>query len=243
MRIATITMYNNMVNEVQDLDSTQNTLEGELATGLSITEPSDNPTQMSSVLGLVSQDQQSSQFAANANTALQIGQASYSGLTQLNSLSDSVDEIATEANNGTDSSDQLQEYATQIDQYLQQAVGLGNSQFEGNYIYAGTAVSQPPFQATVDPSTGEITGVTYAGNSSQAAIPDSSSSSVAPTTSGATNQSMADFMNQLVSLRDALQSGDSAGIASAQAQLSTSGDALISATAGSSAIQSSIQSQ
>src|SRR5580658_1823066 len=231
MRIATITMYNNMVNEVQDLDSTQNTLEGELATGLSITEPSDNPTQMSSVLGLVSQDQQSSQFAANANTALQIGQASYSGLTQLNSLSNSVDEIATEANNGTDSSDQLQEYASQIDQYLQQAVQLGNSQFEGNYLYAGTAVTQPPFQTTVDPSTGEITAVAYAGNSSQSSIPLSTSSSIAPTTTGAMNQAMATFMNQLVSLRDALQSGDTAGVAAAQTQLSAASDTLVSAAA------------
>jgi len=242
MRIATSTAYNSMVNEIQNLDSTQNTLEGELATGLSISQPSDNPGVMNSVLNLVSQSQQASQFAANANTALQSAQASYSGLSQLNQLSNSVDEIATEASNGTNSSSQLQEYATQVDEYMQQALQLGNSQFEGNYLYAGTAVSQPPFQATEDAS-GQITAVTYAGNSSQASIPLSQSSSISPSTSGVTNQAMATFMNQMIALRDALQAGDSAGVATAQGQLSTAGDTLVSATAENSAIQAGIQSQ
>lgn len=242
MRIATSTIYNNLISEVQNLDTSQANLQSQLATGLNFTQPSDDPTEMASVLDLVSQNSQSSQYSSNANTALQISQVSYSGLTQLNQLSDSVDEIATQANNGTDSPTQLQAFATQIDQYLEQAVQVGNGQFEGNYLYGGTAVDQPPFQATRD-STGQITAVTYAGNSSQAAIPLSASSSISATTTGSNNQDMATFMNQLVTLRDALQNNDSAGIASTQTQLSTSSDALISATAENSAVQSAIQAQ
>ncbi|HMD62016.1 MAG TPA: hypothetical protein VKG78_11320, partial [Opitutaceae bacterium] len=148
MRIATDTVFNTLVGNVQNMESQQSTLQSELATGLTFSQPSDNPTGMASVLDLVSQDRQVSQYSANANTALQASQASYSGLTQFNQLSSAVDEIATKANNGTDSSSQLQTYATQIDQYLEQALQLGNSQFEGNYIYSGTAVDQAPFQAT-----------------------------------------------------------------------------------------------
>jgi flagellar hook-associated protein 3 FlgL len=242
MRIATNTIFNDMANQIQDLDATQNTLESELSTGLSFTEPSDNPTGMSSVLGLVSQDQEESQYAANANTALQISQASYTGLSQLYQLSNSVDEIATEANSSTNSTSQLQTYATQINEYLEQAVQVGNTQFEGNYLYSGTAVSQPPFQVTRD-AQGDITSVSYVGNTSQASIPLSSSASIPATTTGASNQAMAAFMNQLVSLRTALQNGDSSGVATAQTELSASNDAIISATAENSAIQSAIQSQ
>src|SRR5271165_5956385 len=240
MRIATDTVFNTLVGNVQNMESQQSTLQSELATGLTFSQPSDNPTGMASVLDLVSQDRQVSQYSANANTALQASQASYSGLTQFNQLSSAVDEIATKANNGTDSSSQLQTYATQIDQYLEQALQLGNSQFEGNYIYSGTAVDQAPSQATRN-AQGQITTVTYVGNNSQASIPVSTSASISPTTSGATNQSMAGFMNQLVSLRDALQINDPVGIASAQAQLSASGDTLVSATAENSAIQSGIE--
>jgi len=242
MRIATNTIFNNMVSQIQNLDATQSTLESELATGLSFTQPSDNPAEMASVLNLVGENSQVSQYAANANTALQISEASYSGLSQFNSLSNSVDEIATEANNGTNSSTQLQTYATQIDQYLEQAVQLGNSQFNGGYLYAGTANDQPPFQVTRDAS-GQITVVTYQGNTSQAQIPISSTGTIAATTSGATNQDMAAFMNQLVTLRDALQSGDSSGVSSAQTQLTASSDSIVSAAAESSAVQSTIQAE
>src|ERR1700685_2166349 len=186
MRIATDTIFNNMESQIQNLDSAQNTLQNQLPTGLSSSEPPDNPTAISSVLNLISEDAQTSQYSANATTALQVSQASYAGLTQLNQLSNSVDQIATEANNGTDSTSQLQDYATEINQYLEQTLQLGNSTFEGNYLYAGTANNVPPFQATRN-AQGQITAVAYVGNSSQASIPVSTSTSITPTTDGTTN--------------------------------------------------------
>lgn len=241
MRIATSTIYTNLVNQMQSLDSTQNTLETELSTGLSISQPSDNPSLMASTLNLVDESQQQAQYAANANTALQISQATYTGITQLNSLSNSVGEIAEQAASGTESSEEVGNYVAQINQYLQQAVQVGNSQFEGNYLFAGTAVDQPPYQATTDAS-GNITAVTYVGNTSQAGIPVGTSSTITPSSSGATNQGLASFMNQLISLRDALQTNNSAQIATAQSGLSASSDTIISAAADSSAVQAAIQS-
>ncbi|HEY1763284.1 MAG TPA: hypothetical protein VGF85_00075 [Opitutaceae bacterium] len=241
MRIATNTVFDTMTSEIQNLDSAQGTLQAQLSTGLSISQPSDDPTTIASVLNLISENQQTTQFNSNATTALQISQASYSGLTEMNQLSNTVDGIATQANNGTDSTTQLQSYAVQVNQYLEQALQLANSSFGGNYLYAGTANDTPPFQATRN-AQGQITAVAYVGNSSQAAIPLSQSTSISPTTDGATNQSMADFMNQLVSLQTALQSGDQSGVATAQTQLETTSDNLISAAAESSAIQSGIQS-
>lgn len=242
MRIATSTLFNSMVNQIQNLDSAQNTLQSQLSTGLSFSQPADNPSAMTDVLTLANQSSETGQYAANANTALQLAQASYSGLTQINDLSNTVDQVATEANNGTISTSQLQAYGTQINQYLEEAVQLGNTQFEGNYIYAGTANNAAAFSVTRD-AAGDISAVTYNGNSSQAAIAVSSSSSVTPTTSGATNQAMASFMNQLVSLRDALTSGNTTGIAAAQTALTSTSDTLVSAAAENSAVQSTIVSE
>lgn len=241
MRIATNTVFDTMTSEIQNLDSAQSNLQAQLATGLSISQPSDDPTKIASVLNLISENQQTSQFNSNATTALQISQASYSGLTQMNQLSNTVDEIATQANNGTDSTSQLQGYAVQVNQYLEQALQLANSSFGGNYLYAGTANNTPPFQATRN-AQGQITSVAYMGNNSQAAIPLSQSTSISPTTDGTTNQGMADFMNQLVSLQTALQAGDQSGVAAAQTQLESTSNTLISAAAESSAIQSGITS-
>jgi flagellar hook-associated protein 3 FlgL len=242
MRIASQTVFNNLVSQIQTLGSTQSTLQDELSTGLSFTNPSDNPSAMESTLNLISESRQVAQFGTNAATALQLSQASYSGLSQLKSLTDKISELATEANNGTDSATQLQDYATEVNQYIEQAVQLGNSQFEGNYLYAGTAVTQPPFTVTRD-STGQITAVAYAGNSDSAEIPISTTSSVAATTSGTVNQGLASLMNQFVALRTALQNSDTASVQTAQTGISTSEDTLISAAAESAAVQSGIEAE
>jgi len=242
MRIASQTVFNNLVGQIQNLGTTQSTLQDEISTGLSFTNPSDDPSAMESTLNLISENRQVSQYGANAATALQISQASYSGLSQLKTLSDTVSELATEASNGTDSATQLQDYATEVNQYIEQAVQLGNSQFEGNYLYAGTAVTQPPFTVTRD-STGQITAVAYAGNSDSAEIPISTSSSVTATTSGTVNQGLASFMNQLIALRTALQNNDGTGVQTAQTGISTAEDSLISAAAESAAVQSGIEAE
>src|SRR5579871_3735168 len=122
MRIATNTVFDRMNSEIQNLNSALGTLQSQLSTGLSISQPSYDPTKIASVLNLISENQQTGQFNSNATTALQISQASYSGLTQMDQLSNTVDEIATEANNGTDSTSQLQDYAVQVNQYLEQAL-------------------------------------------------------------------------------------------------------------------------
>jgi flagellar hook-associated protein 3 FlgL len=241
MRIATSTTYTNLINQMQSLDTTQNTLETELSTGLSISQPSDNPSLMASTLNLVDESQQQAQYAANANTALQISQATYTSLTQMNSLSNSVNEIALQAASGTESAQEVGNYVAQINQYLQQAVQVGNSQFEGNYLFAGTAVDQPPYQTTTDAS-GNIISVAYTGNTSQAAIPVGTSSTITPTSGWATNQGLASFMNHLISLRDGLQADDPAQISTAQSGLSAASDTIISAAADSSAVQAAIQS-
>ena len=58
------------------------------------------------------------------------------------------------------------------------------------------AVTTPPFTVTRDAS-GQITGVTYAGNSGQTAVNLSETSSINPSTDGTTNAGLGDFINGL----------------------------------------------
>jgi flagellar hook-associated protein 3 FlgL len=242
MRITNQTVFNGLVSQIQTLGAAQASDEAAVSSGLAFTNPSDDPTGMETSLSLISQESGLNQFSANASTALAHAQASSSGLSQLQSLTNQVSELATHANNGTDSTSQLRAYAAQVDQYLQQAVQLGNTQFEGNYLYAGTAVTTPPFATTTD-SNGVITAVTYQGNSQQATTPISSTANVAAGTSGATNQALATLMNNLIALRDAMNNGDTAGIASAGTAINSSQDEVITAAATSTAVQSRITAE
>jgi flagellar hook-associated protein 3 FlgL len=83
--------------------------------------------------------------------------------------------------------------------------------------------------------------VTYAGNADQAAIALSEAAAVRPGSTGATNQSVADFINGLVSLRDSLRASDPAGVTAARSTLIGTEDAFVDALAEQGAVQMRIE--
>jgi flagellar hook-associated protein 3 FlgL len=240
MRITNNMVTDNLMNEIQGLNGQQTTLQAEVGTGLALTEPSDNPAAMGQVLQLESQNTQLAQYSTNADRALSVSQASYSGLNSLMQVFDRASELATEGGNQVDASNGPT-LASEVDQLVQQATSVGNSQLGSEYLYGGTATTTPPFTTTLN-GQGQITAVTYAGNSGTAAIPLSSTSSLSPWTSGATNSGIAGFINTLASLRDALNSGDPTALATAQANLTTAENTLTGAVAETGAVQARIQS-
>ena len=120
------------------------------------------------------------------------------------------------------------------------AVQAANGTVNGSYHSAGTAVDAPPFTVARDAS-GQITGVTYAGNSAQAAVALSPTSSITPNTDGTTNAGLATFINQLVSLRDALASGTASAVTAVQPGLTTSENLLVSSIADVGGVQTRIE--
>jgi flagellar hook-associated protein 3 FlgL len=239
MRIASTTMSNSIIQQIDQLSTQQSKLENEVSTGQAITEPEDNPAGVNTALTLESELSQTTQYGANATQALSVSQASYTGLTTLKSISDRAGELAT-LGTGTLGASAMQSYGTETDQLIQEAVQAANTTFNGSYIYGGTASGSPPFTVTTD-STGEITGVAYAGNSSSAAVPLSSTSSVSPTTDGTTNAGFATFINSLISLRDALNSGDTTAVAATQTGLTDGENNIVAAVATNGGIQTQIQ--
>jgi len=239
MRIASNTVSDNIVRQIQQLSSQQARLQTQVSTGLRISAPEDDPAAVARVLNLTSERRQLDQYGQNASRALAVSQASYAGLQNVKKISDRAGELAT-LGTGTLGPDAMQAYATETNQLLEQAVQAANTTFNGDYIYGGTAVSTPPFTVTRD-ANGQITGVTYAGNSTQAPIPLSETSSINPSTDGATNAGLGDFINHLVSLRDALASGDPTAVSAVQGGLTTSENLLVSSIANVGGVQTRIQ--
>jgi flagellar hook-associated protein 3 FlgL len=239
MRIATNTISDNIISQIDQLSTQQATLQGEVSTGQRITQPEDDPSGINTALSLESQIRAVTQYGTNATQALTMTQASYTGLTSLKSVSDSAGELAT-LGTGTLGTSAMTSYGTQTNELIEQAVQAANTQFNGQYLFGGTATSTPPFTVTRD-STGDITSVTYAGNSSSAATPLSSTTSVAPLTDGTTNSGVATFITNLISLRDALNSGDTTAVAATQTGLADGENTIVSAIATNGGIQSRIE--
>jgi len=239
MRVASTTVSDNIIRQIQQLSSQQARLQTQVSTGQRIAAPEDDPAAVARVLDLTTERRQLAQYGQNASTALSVSQASYSGLQNLKQVSDRAGELAT-LGTGTLGTDAMSAYATETNQLIEQAVQAANGTFNGSYLYAGTAVDTPPFTVARDAS-GQITGVTYAGNSAQAAVALSPTSSITPNTDGTTNAGLATFINQLVSLRDALASGTASAVTAVQPGLTTSENLLVSSIADVGGVQTRIE--
>lgn len=235
MRIATNTVSDNIVRQIQDLSGQQTRLQSQVASQKRITQADDDPAAAGRVLNLDSERRAIDQFNRNADRALEISQATYSGLQQIKKISDRASEIGT-LGAGAQSPESLNAYSAEVDQLLEQTLQLANSRLRNDYLYGGTAVATPPFNVTRN-AAGEITGVSFAGNTAQTSIALSETSSVSPGSDATANQGIQDFLNNLITLRDALRAGGGAAVTAVQANLVTTEDTFVSSLAQQGAVQ------
>ena len=240
MRIATTTASENIVRQIQQIGQQQTKLQAQVASGLRITQLEDDPAAAGRVLTLNSELRAIDQFSKNANRALEVSQSTLSSLTQIKHISDRATELGT-LGAGTQSSEQTNAYASELDQLIEQSVQQANSRLGNDYIFAGTKVSTPPYAVTRDATTNKITGITFAGNNSQIQIPLSETASVAPGADATTTTGITDFLNHLVSLRDALAAGDGAAVTTAQTGLIATEDVFVASMAQQGAIQMRVE--
>lgn len=239
MRITNNTVSESIVSQIQQLGSQQAKYQTQVATGQRIFQPEDDPASVGRVLDLQSEQRKIAQFQNNAARALEISQASFSGLQAIKQVSDRAGEIAT-LGSGSFNPSQLQAYGSEVNQLIEQTLQSANSKFGTDYLYAGTKLDTAPFVATRD-AQGNITNVTYAGDLNRSSIPLSETASVSAQTTGTTNTGLRDFINQLVALRDALNSGNAAAVTTTQAGLQSSEDVVVDALAEHGGVQARIE--
>jgi flagellar hook-associated protein 3 FlgL len=227
MRVATDAYTNDLINQVNTLSSQMNTLENEVTTGLSVQSPSQNPDAMETTLNDLASQSAQQQYSSNITTLQSQANSVYTVLQSLQSITSQAQTIATEAGSGTASQTQLNDYATQVTALIKEAVQLVNSKdpATGQYLFGGTNSSQQPFAETTD-SSGNVTGVTYSGNSSVNQAQIGTNTTISVTVPGVNNtgsgpqglitdsRSGADLFNHLIALQNDLESDNTSAITS-----------------------------
>lgn len=239
MRIASNTIQDNIVRQIQQLGVQTAKLQNQVATGQRIAQADEDPAAAGRVINQQSELRRVDQYDRNAGRALEISQATFAGLRDVKEISDRAGELATLGRSPT-GPEALQAYSAEVNQLIEQLLQVGNTRLGNDYLFAGTAVDAPPFSVTRDVD-GNVTAATYDGDTATASIPLSEVASVSPFSAPATNQAMADLLNELVALRDAFNANDSAGIGAAQTNLINGEDALVSALANTGAVQVRIE--
>lgn len=153
MRIATSTIYNNQTQQIDTLEATYQQQGQELSSGKALNVPSDNPTVIAQDLAVRADSAVSTQIGnnlANLNNELTTVDGALSSLTN---VVQSARQLAVSAASDAITPAQQKIIATQVDQLLQEAVGLANTQYGGKYVFTGTEVasSVPPVQTNGSP--------------------------------------------------------------------------------------------
>ncbi|HUA36515.1 MAG TPA: flagellin [Candidatus Binataceae bacterium] len=213
MSIPDISLFSQLSSSLDDTLSNIQTVEQQLGTGKSVIEPSDNPVAYAGAQLLTTQQ-------SAVNNDLSLAQQSQGRLTTLdNTLATVTNEIdaasatATQGADGSLSTAQMQTLATQAQSILTQVIGAGNTQYEGAYLFAGSQVLTPPYNATG----------TYAGDSATNSVTFSDGTQVQMSFDGQSvfGDNTNGLISALTSLVSNLNSGNHAGVSATLPQLQT----------------------
>ena len=236
MRITYNSFYNGLTDRLGSLNSLQQKALQELSTGQKLTLASDDPTAMQRVLELRTSKAKETQFWKNAGDVASTSKASANDLQQLHGILTRVGELTTSGSSELNNSTNFDAYASETNQLLEQALTQANSRLSGKYLHGGTATDTPPFVAVRD-ANNKITSVSYVGNSTEAQVRISESSTVSPFTNGTENTNLRDLLNNMVALRDGLQAGSASTVKALRPAQETIEDQLLSSISRAGAIQ------
>lgn len=210
MRIATSTMYDSQTASIDNLAAQQQQLGQALSSGKQLNAPSDDPTQIAEDLAVRNSLAQENQGSSNIQNATSLLTTVDGGLSTLTNIMQSARSIAIQAGAGFTDSTQQQAMASQVDELLQEAIGVANTQYAGKYVFAGTA---GPSTAPVTANGQPISSVTFNGNSSGQGekLYNGDTVSTSVTLQQAFNfnapDGSSDVFQTLINLRNTIQSG------------------------------------
>ena len=146
MKISTHLMFERAAHQMTSAQTNLAKSQAQLAQGKQIINPSDAPDQASTVQRLKSILTRQDSYQTALNTVQNRLQGEDSTLSSVSDLLIRAKEIAVQANNDTLSSDNRKALGVELQGLRDQMLSLANTKdTNGNYLFAGSKVSQPPF--------------------------------------------------------------------------------------------------
>jgi len=153
-------LYSIILNGLNINTQNQDQALEQLSSGQKLNSPSDNPAATASLVSNRMESSANSQYLQNISSLTGSMQVASTALNSVVESLTSASSLAVEAQNGTLNSQDLQAIAQQVQGLQQEILGLANTTYNGQYLFAGTATTTQPY--TLDSSS--PSGVTYKGN-------------------------------------------------------------------------------
>lgn len=217
MRITQGMLNSQMLFDLQNNTSRVAKLENESSTGKKINSPADDPVGVGTVMNENQQIAAYQGYQQNATTAQSWLNNTDSVMSEAGKVMQRARDLAVQGSSGTESPSDRQAIASEVDQLYQQMLSIGNTQYNGSYIFNGNNTTTAPYQGTAAKVSAATTGsgdVLYdLGNGTN--MPVSVSGNDFFGSAGSTDNAF----SVLSGLKTALQNNDTTGINNALSQI------------------------
>ena len=145
--------------------------QNKLSTGQKIGKPSDDPVGIGFQMRYTTELSRNEQFMENANTGIGWLNQTDSVLQQANSVLQRLNVLVNQAANGAIPDDVRQQTALEVAQLKEQMIAIGNSTYDGRYLFNGQKTDIKPYSLTNAAFDTTDPGVYYLNVSSAVTVP------------------------------------------------------------------------
>ncbi len=157
MRVSTSMVFAQGLSNLQQQQSAMLQSQQEIATGVKLTNPAQDPVAFSTASDLSVLSSKQNQYSTNIDNATGKIQVQESTLGSITTMLQSVRDVAIQANNAAQNGTSLSALTDQLDQLQKALAGQMNATDErGEYLFSGTAAREKPYDASgvLNPTVG-----------------------------------------------------------------------------------------
>ena len=122
----------------------------QMASGKEIRRPSDDPFAVTRVMSLHTSINQNEQYLRNIEDSLGWVDMTDSALGNIGDIMNRLRELVIKGANGTQGDSELNAIKSEVEQLVGQIAQIGNTNYDGRYIFGGQDTINPPFDVDAD---------------------------------------------------------------------------------------------
>jgi len=161
MRITGTMQYTQLLTNLRNTQTGIYDWQNKLATGQKISKPSDDAVGIAYVMRYDTELNRSEQYLTNAQTGSDILNTMDSIMQQADDLLKRAHTLTLQAMNDTITAEERKTIAAEIKQLREQMVLIGNSTYNGRYLFNGQKTDQPPYTSANAANESTDSGVFY----------------------------------------------------------------------------------
>ncbi|WP_276353586.1 flagellar hook-associated protein FlgL [Cohnella caldifontis] len=172
MRVTSMMKTTQLLGNLRNMNTNIQDWQNKLATGQRIQKPSDDPVGVGYVMRYDTELSRSDEFLENSRTGNGILSTMDELMQQANDVLKRAKVITQQASTGTVPEDARKAIAAEMKQLKEQLVLIGNSSYNGNYLFNGQKMDQRPYPSSTDAANAKTdTGVFYLNVSPSVSVP------------------------------------------------------------------------